>query len=452
MNLLQFLRILWARRLVILLSTLICAVAGIIVVQVVTPKYVAQTRIMLDVVKPDPVTGQVMATAFLRAYTKTQIELVKDEQVARMVVQDLGWENDPAWQRRYANRKSTDDRSLARMAAQEVMDGADARLIEGSNILEISYTSESPTRAKQVADAIRKAYLALTLQSRREAAKRNADWYDGQAAKARQLLLQAETVKSQYERETGIVLQDDRTDIDSARLAALAQQAGGPSFTPFVPETGVAATQLAQLDADIATASKTLGVNHPQLIEMRKRRELLAQQAAQEKRAMQAAAGAAGAAAQATAGLMEQQKAKVMAQREKVERLKLMQDEISLRRDQYNRAVARSAQLRQEADVVESGVTELGGAVTPQFPVFPKKPLIVGASIVGGAGLGLFIALLLELFGRKIRSADDLQQAVDAPVLAVIQSPLGETRSRISGPIKGLLRGRGRGPVKLSRA
>jgi len=451
MNLIQFIRIIWARRLVILLSTLFCALAGIVVVQVVAPKYVAQSRIMLDVVKPDPVTGQVMATAFLRAYTKTQIELMKDEQVARMVVQDLGWENDPAWQKRYASRKSTDDRSFSRWAAQQVMDGADARLIEGSNILEISYTSESPPRAKQVADALRKAYLALTLQSRRAAARRNADWYDGQAAKARQMLVQAEATKSQYERETGIVLQDDRTDIDSTRLAALAQQAGGPVFTPMVQDNGVAAMQLAQLDADIATASKTLGVNHPQLIEMRKRRELLAQQAAQEKRAAQTAAGAGAAAAQATAGLMEAQKAKVMAQREKVEKLRLMQDEISLRRDQYNRAVARSAQLRQEADVVESGVTELGGAVTPQFPVFPKKPLIVGGATAAGAGLGLFVALLLELFGRRIRSADDLQQAADAPVLAILQSPLGETRSRIGAPIKQLLGGRGR-RIKLSRA
>ena len=451
MNLIQFLRIIWARRLIILLATFVCAIGGVIFVQVATPKYVAQSRVMLDVVKPDPVTGQVMATAFLRAYTKTQIELMKDEQVARMVVQDLGWENDAAWQKRYAARKSTDDRSFQRWAAQQVMDGANARLIEGSNILEISYTSPSPARAKLVADGLRKAYLTLTLQSRRAAARRNADWYDGQAAKARQQLVQAESSKSQYERETGIVLQDDRTDIDSARLAALAQQAGGPVFTPYVQENGISAAQLAQLDSDIATASRTLGENHPQLIEMRKRRDLLAQQAAQEKRAAQAAAGAGAAAAQATTGLMEAQKAKVMAQREKVEKLRLMQDEISLRRDQYNRAVARSAQLRQEADVVESGVTELGGAVTPQFPVFPKKPLIVGVATVGGAGLGLFVALLFELFGRKIRSADDLQQAVDAPVLAVLQTPLGETRSRITAPIKELLRGRGRG-VKLSRA
>jgi hypothetical protein len=121
--------------------------------------------------------------------------------------------------------------------------------------------------------------------------------------------------------------------------------------------------------------------------------------------------------------MLEAQKAKVMAQREKVERLRLMQDEIDLRRDQYNKSVARAAQLRQESDVAESGVIPLASAITPQSPVFPKKGLIIGASIPAGLGLGVFAALLMELFGRRVRSAEDLANAAGAPVLAIVHSP-----------------------------
>ncbi|MBL8770971.1 MAG: hypothetical protein JNK30_06270 [Phenylobacterium sp.] len=423
MSILQFLRIVWANRMLILGSTIVCFALAFLTVQLVPPRYEARSRVMLDVIKPDPVTGQVMATAFLRAYTKTQIELVKDQQVARRVVEDLNWANDPNFQRRYRERRGDEDLDFQRWAAQQVVKGADASLIQGSNILEITYSSSSAAETKIVADALRKAYMDMTLQSRRETARRNAEWYENQAEKAKSVLFQAEAAKSDYERQNGVFLQDDKVDIDSARLAALASQGSTPMVAPSAGVDIQSATQLAALDAEITEASKSMGPNHPTLQALKRRREVLAQQVAQSRNASSAAASAALSAARATSGMLEAQKAKVMAQRDKVERLRVMQAEIDLRRDQYNKAMIRAAQLRQEADVTESGVIPLGSAITPQQPEFPKKGLIMGAALAGGAGLGAFIGLLAELFGRRVRSAEDLALAIDAPVLAIIRNP-----------------------------
>lgn len=422
MSILQFLRIVWAGRMLILASTLACFLIALVTVQVVPPRYEAQSRVMLDVIKPDPVTGQVMATAFLRAYTKTQVELVKDQQVARRVVDKLKWSTDPVQQTRFRNRGDKEESDFDRWASQRVMAGAEAKLIQGSNILEITYGSNSPTEAKQVADALREAYVDMTLQSRRETARRNAQWYEAQAEKSKTILFQAEATKAAFERESGIVLQDDKIDIDTARLAALASQGASPVIAPAAAASQGGAT-LAALEAEIAEQAKVLGPNHPGLQQLKRRREVLAQQVAQERNASGAAAAAAMNAARATTGLLEAQKAKVMAQREKVERLRLMQDEINLRRDQHNRALTRAAQLRQEADIAEAGVIPLGTAITPQVPEFPQKGPIMGAAIAVGGGLGIVIALLRELFGRRVRSAEDLAGVVDAPVLAIIRNP-----------------------------
>jgi uncharacterized protein involved in exopolysaccharide biosynthesis len=421
MNIVQFLRVLWAYRLLIAATTVICTLAMMATVQLVKPRYEAQSRVMLDVIKPDPVTGQVMATAFLRAYTKTQIELVKDLQVASRVVDDLGWAKDPEFQRAYRNRHAAQaDRDFNRWAAEQVTKGANAKLIEGSNILEISFGSSSPDRAKQVADALRKAYVEMTLQSRREAARRNSDWYDAQAQKTKAVLLKAEGDKAAFERANGILLQDDKIDVDSARLAALATSGGAPMIAPAAaapPSSG----QLATAEGELAAQSKVLGPNHPLLLQLRQRVQFLQQQVAQERSAATSAASAAMSAASATSGMLEAQKFKVLAQRDKVEKLRLMQDEIDLRRDQYNKGVARAAQLRQEAEIAESGVVPLAAAITPQEPVFPKKGLMMAAAILGGLGGGVLIALLMEIFGRRIRSSDDLSAVIEAPVLAVIQ-------------------------------
>ena len=153
MSIYQFLRIIWAYRMLIAISTIACTIIAVATVQVVRPRYEAQSRVMLDVIKPDPVTGQVMATAFLRAFTKTQIELVKDLETAGRVVSDLNLSKDPYFQRAYRERGSAQkDVDFDRWAAEQIMKGANAKLIEGSNILEISQGSSSPERAKRIAD------------------------------------------------------------------------------------------------------------------------------------------------------------------------------------------------------------------------------------------------------------------------------------------------------------
>lgn len=447
MSIFQFLHIIWAYRRLILIVALVAFVGATATVQLIPARYVAQSRVMLDVIKPDPVTGQVMSTAFLRGYIKTQIELIKDVQVARRVVDELKWSQNKDLQREYQNRSKGRELDFQHWATQKVVGGADAQLIAGSNILEVSYTSRSPEEAKTVADALRKAYVDMTLQTRRDNASRNAQWYEEQATKIRGILFKAESDKAALEKSTGIVLQPDKTDIDQARLSALASAAGAP-VPMAAPGIAPSAAQLAQLDAEIAEAQKSLGPNHPGLQAMRTRRALLVQQVAAERNTTGAAASAAISAAQATAGLLEQQKAKVMSQRGTVERLKLMQDEIDLRRDQYNKALARAAQLNQESEVLEAGVVPLAAAATPQEPDFPKKGLTMGVSIPLGIAFGVFLALLLELITRRIRSANDLHSVVDAPVLAVLHNPAARRRRRLRLPV----RQPKRAPPRVARA
>lgn len=421
MSIFQFFRIIWARRWIILASVAAAVVAATLVVMVIPPKYKAESRVILDIIRPDPVTGQILQSPFLRAYTSTQIQLIKDYDVASRVVKQLKLADDPALRDAYSGRRSTDDRDFDRWASQQIIDQTDAKVIEGSNIIAITYTSGKPEMAKKVADALREAFIATSLEDRRTSAGRNALWYDQQADKAKVALTAAETEKAEYERDNGILLQDDKTDVDTARLAALALSSASPVVTPMSSASTPAEMELAQVDADIAQASKVLGPNHPQLIELHRKHDLLEAQAEKERSASNSAAGMAASAARATAGLLEAQKAKVLSQREKVEHLKLLQDNVDLRREQYNKAAERALELRQEEEAAEAGLTPLGSAVTPQSPFFPNKMLIFAASLgMGGAG-GAVLALGLEFLGRRVRSAEDLESLVDAPVLATVR-------------------------------
>ena len=229
-------------------------------------------------------------------------------------------------------------------------------------------------------------------------ATRNADWYTAQAAKAKISLDAADAAKTDYERENGIVMQDDKNDLDTARLRSLAGQA--PIAPPIyvAPPPSATAAQLVQLDfADRAERRRCLGANHPELVEMRARRASLATLVAQEQAASRAQAAAAAAGAGALDRALQQQKTRVIAQRDKLERLTQLQSEVVLRRDMYNKTMARAAQFRQEAAAADTGISLMGNAVTPQTPSFPNKPLIMFGSLGLGAGMGVLVGLLLEL-------------------------------------------------------
>ena len=224
-------------------------------------------------------------------------------------------------------------------------------------------------------------------------------------------------------------MQGRESDLDSERLASLAgQSSAGPSVNIAPPTSSGAALQLAQIDAMIAEASKRLGPNHPEMQELKLRRSLIANVAAKEaKQAEAVSSGASGAAALSRA--LAEQKSRVIGERDKIERLRQLQAEVDLRRDQY-RAAARAAQFSVEASVNDVGLTPVGVVVTPNKPAFPNKPLILGGSLGMGFALGLALALLLELLNRRVRSADDLRLSSEIHCIGIVEEPVAPGSGR----------------------
>ena len=431
MSLAQLLAILVARRWMIVTAVCASLIGAALVVIIVPPRYTASTRVRLNLIKPDPVTGQVIGGQFAQAYTQTQTALIKDIGVAGAVVDDLHWSSDPTMLARYA--VPGDPEGARHRMAQLIIDHTDAKLIQGSNIMEISYTSWSPEAAKAIADSIRRQYMQAAVSVKRQSAAESADWYQERADAAQRLLTMAETAKTEFERQHDIIMQDDKTDVDTERLAALSGAASAQAVapvTPYAPGTSAAATELATVEAQLALASRTLGASNPVMIQLRQKRDVLSNQVAEERRAASAAGAAASSAANAAnlaAGSaqrqLEAQKARVLANRDNLAKLRQLQSEVDVRRDQYVKAAQAAADLRAQSTTDDAGVTVLNNAVAPEQPSFPNGPLIFFGSLALGVVLGILAALLTELLNRRIRTARDLQDFLEGvPLLAVVSS------------------------------
>lgn len=422
MSLLQLLRILWVRRAVFVISLVAClAIAGI-AIMVLPEKYEAKSRVLLDLVKPDPVTQQVMSNSFARAYIATQSELITDYRVAGEVVDALGWAKAPRKIAQYKASGAEGSVELRRWLADTIIADTSAKSLSNSNILEITYAAENPDKARKIADLLRNAYVEQSIAFRQEGAARNSEWFRQQAAKVGVELTNAENEKTAFERKSGVVLQNDYTDAQSERLRALSSQVpmSIPNAAAAVASTPSSA-QLGQVDAQIASLSQTLGPNHPQMIALKQQRQALASAAAQERAAALAAARAGSAGGPSISSQVASQQEKVLAQRGDIDELRKMQARIDVLRDQYNKTMARASELSLQAASRESGVTLLGAAVAPESPSSPNVLLILVGAIGAGLGIGFVIAIAAELLKRRVRSVDDLSVG-DVPVIGRIVS------------------------------
>lgn len=433
MSVQQFFRILWARRAITVTSLIACLIGALLVIQLVPSRYEASSRLILDIVRPDPVSGEALSSSFARAYVKTQTELIKDYRVAGRVVDAFGWTGSPELTAQY--RASGSDLPLHRWLAQRVIDRTDAKLIDASNIMEITYTGEQPETTARIADQLRQAYSDQTMLFKQQAARRNADWFKQQTEKLKKQVADAEASKAAFEQANNIVLQDNDTDAESARLAALASTAPPPPAmtAPIAaPVASPSQTQLAQIDATIATASQTLGPNHPDLIAMRQQRAVVAANASREMAAARAAAGSGGRMMGPSIGAMfNAQQQKVLAQRGKVAEARQLMVNVRVAREELERTATRASQLDQQAESDETGLTYLGSAVAPQTPSFPKKiPLLAGA-IALGLAFGILTSLIIELLFRRVRAIDDIY-IEGVPVLGMMAGSLPAPKGKLT--------------------
>lgn len=453
MNLARLARIVWGRKLLVVTPLIGAVLGGAFVILTFPPRYEAKSRVMLDIIKPDPITGFSVSGKNYGAYVGSQARIIHDEQVAGRVVEEMGWLENPdmlaAWQQ--APDKGDDFR---RWAARRIIFGIGADLVPDTNIMEISYQSTAPDLARVVADNIRTAYLEESVGQQRDSARATSTTMEAQAARDRERLVELQALKANLERNAGMLLTSRGGNIESRRLTGLIRLVR-PS-RKVIKEDKTGRAQLAQMDLALGSASQTLGPNNPQLVALRQRRDNLAKQVATVEAQHGPTSGPLVAPPADLSNLIGAQVAKLFQQGDQALSIKLVQDEIDRRTNLYNDASEKSGQMRQLAEISDANLTPIGQTTVSPRPKFPNIPLILGGA--GGLGLvtGLVLAFLVEALGRRVRTVADLRAAIPAQPLGVlpkipVEKEKAQPRVKRVRPVKEK-RAKGEKPPKTPKA
>ncbi len=454
MKLSQLLRILLARKRIIL-ATLLITVSLTFVVSMLLPKtYKATASILLNYKGMDPLTGIVMPSQLLPGYMATQIDIISSRNVAARVVDQLKLAHNPDVVARF--HSATGGNGTVRdWLAGLLLKNLDVVPSRESSVVEINFKGSDPRFVAGIANAFAEEYQRLSIELRAEPMKKASAYFNEQTKLLRDNVEAAQSRLSKYQQERGIVSSDNRVDFEMNRLHDLSAQlvaaqaaameagsrqglalgskgADSPDVlaSPVVQNLRV---QLAGAEARLAEAGARVGRNHPQYqsvsAEVARIRSSLGAQSQSASNSVSNNAGVLQAREASIRAALAAQKTRILELNRGRDELGVLVKDVESAQRAFDAAAQRFAQTKIEGQSEQSDVSVLNPA-TP--PIGAARPLVLLNTLLSaflGAMLGLAFALLAEMMDRRVRSRNDLADVLEVPVLGTISwNPPRRTR------------------------
>ena len=433
-----------------------------IFVSVVTPRYTAETQILLEnqetfFTRPDRVNVQTeQALQFDPEAVASQVQLINSRDIARRAIKDLKLEGDPEFdpQARGLNPLKR-VLILLGLMRDPTREAVDQRIVTAfldkltvysppkTRVISIQFTSKDPDLAARGANDIAALYLKEQSAAKRGTARDSADALTAQIADLRLKLASADAERENYRLKSGLLagsnnmtvsgqqLADINTDLSKARTAQADAQAkastirdllraGKATDVPDVINNDIVrriSDQRATAQGQLALQSRTLLPGHPQI-------KALTAQVAEFDIALKNAARQAAASLENDAKIAGARVANletVLAQQKKIAgvanvdqvHLQALERAAQSYKDQLESSTTKyqEAMARESSDATPADARVISRAVVPQEPSYPKKlPFIIFGTVAAFVFMVGFVVAAELLSGRA--SLDDRHAGV----------------------------------------
>jgi polysaccharide biosynthesis transport protein len=474
MSLQQALAMLMARKCLMLVTLAATVAAAGLITFMLPHRYTATASIVIDFKTLDPVSGNLLPVALLPGYLATQLDIIASHNVALKAVDTLKLGESPearqAFQEKTGGKGSLHD-WLADLLLKEVKLNPSRE----SSLVNINFRSNDPDFAAAVANAFVQGYITTNLELKVEPARQSTSFFNEQLKGLKENLTTAQRKLSAFQREKGITAIDERFDVENARLAELSTQVVGAQAQTFdsasrrrqaseaIARGGSAdsmaevltnpvvqslKTALAQAEGRFKEVSGRVGPVHPQYQaaqgEVEDLKRMLAEEMSVVARSLGTSTSIAAQREGSLKGALAMQRARVLAIKEQRDESALLMREVENAQRAYDLVMARSAQTRLESQSNQTNIAVINPAIPPTQPSSPRLLLNLALATMAGIALAVGLALIVEMSDRVVRCEQDVFDALDAPVLGLLEAPrrefpplpaLGARRPRaITGP------------------
>ena len=448
MSIKQILRIIWARKWLVLALMALVSIVGAAVTVTLPKQFTAETSMVVEM-RIDPALGALAPSLAAPSYMATQIEIIKSERVASRVVKMLGVERSPSAVQQWRDATAAKI-PLERYFAGLLQGGVSVEPLNGSSIINVRFSAQDPVFAQAAANAFAQAYMDISVELRIAPARQSAAFLDDQTKVLRGNLEAAQMRLSKFQQDKGIVVSDERFDQENARYQGLVSQLGsaqgerietdtrarnsGAETSPDILSSGAIGSlkgQLATAQTRMTELSAVVGKNHPNRIQLEAQIGELRQQIASETRRVTGGSAtqsrSSGQKVAELQALVEDQKKKLLTLRADRDQVAVFMRDVDTANRAYEAISSRVGQFTMESQNNQANTRLLSPAVEPLQPSRPKVMLGLVGSVLGGLALGIVAALGWELLDRRVRDPEDMLVAAGVPVLGVLR-PEGSKR------------------------
>lgn len=314
-------------------------------------------------------------------------------------------------------------------------------------VLNIIITAKSADLAAELANAIAQAYLDDQAEARSKAAADASDAISARLEDQRKRVEQAANAVETYKAEHNMVMaagnlvsDQELTDLNTQLTAAqtrtaqlkaqvdqLRRQGGAPDATSEAMRSPVIASLRAQeatLVDQISQFGTELGPRHPSMISAQQQlsdlRKLISRELGRLVTAAETDYERASANQKALEAKVASLKGKSLDTDQASVRLRELQRDLDAVRTVYANYLQRAQETREQTNVNSTNARIISEAMPALKKSWPPKGLLVFGAIFGGLALGIGMALIAEYLSPTVLSANQMQSAIEAPVLGVL--------------------------------
>jgi len=448
--------------------------AGLLLL-LIPPRYDATASASIDPSVADPISGQSISSQVMGVVQGNLIALAKSNQVALAVIQRLNMDADPNTQAQYHKSGDSGVLDIRQWLANSLANNVDAKFGLGSNVLSLTYKGSSPQQAATLANTFMSAFIDAAIALKGSSAQKAAAWYTPQIDTIRNDLSESRTKLAQFQKDSNVLApsaadaeNDQLMSVTSDLLKAKAELVALQTQLAAPAQTGAASNDaqsvdiqtlmtlrgnLSSIDSDIAKMQTEVGANNPRLLEKFSVKQSLQKQLETQVLEVRKKLNDRIATQIDKIATLEKLRSEklnfmigIQGQREQ---LSALTHDVAFHQEELERIQRAAAQSRLQSQLSFSNIATLDEATPPTAVSFPK-PLIIGVLAVGvGLGFGVLLALLAEAVHRRVRTSEDLQYIVDAPLLGVMIDTRPKPPSLLSRFVKRLASPLGTGSKHL---
>lgn len=319
--------------------------------------------------------------------------------------------------------------------------------IHETNLVSIQATTAQPELSQRLANAHAVGFIEHLQRERQEVITSNLQLLQRQAQELKSRVTAAEQQLSSYAASNKIFAAGDATaQITNARqidsLSGLLAEATGrriktESLLAEVQNkkaddlsvtddegTRQLRTSLQQAQSEYATLNSKMTSAHPAMLELKAKidsfKEAISDDRKRALRAIQIQFQNERSAEERLKAQIEGEKRTAHDMSKQLIQYNVLAKEASSLRDLYQAVLKQVKEIEISASSASSNVFISDYASLPTSPSAPKTNLIVTLFAVIGVAVGLILALILEAFDTTIKSTEDVQGALDLPLLGAI--------------------------------